>query len=68
MYHELICHLNLHFILFKAAGIGYSNIFKSVVYLKTMKDYSKFNEVYKKYFKKDYPARTLVEVIKSKSN
>merc|ERR1712111_24436 len=44
-----------------AAGIGYSNIFRSVVYLKTMKDYSKFNEVYKKYFKKDYPARTLVE-------
>lgn len=43
-------------------GWSLSNIIKVRVYLIDMKDYSKMNEVYQKYFKKDYPARVALAV------
>ena len=35
---------------------------KATVFLKTMKDYGKMNEVYRKYFHGNYPARAITEV------
>jgi 2-iminobutanoate/2-iminopropanoate deaminase len=35
---------------------------KNVLYLVDMNDFAQVNEVYKKYFKGDYPARTCVAV------
>ena len=32
------------------------------VFVKDLNNYSKFNEIYKEYFKKDYPARAVLEV------
>lgn len=38
------------------------NIVKMRIYLKDMKDYSKMNEVYAKYFSTDYPTRFALAV------
>jgi len=35
---------------------------KNVVYLVDMNDFAKVNEVYKRYFKSDFPARTCIAV------
>ena len=35
---------------------------KNVVYLKDMNDFAKVNEVYKEFFKENYPARTCIAV------
>lgn len=35
---------------------------KNVLYLVDMADFGKVNEIYKRYFKSDYPARTCVAV------
>ncbi|TNV74382.1 hypothetical protein FGO68_gene11311 [Halteria grandinella] len=35
---------------------------KNVLYLVDMADFAKVNEIYKRYFKSDYPARTCVAV------
>lgn len=48
-----------------AAGATVGNIVKTTVYLKNIKDFSKMNRAYKKFFKansvENYPARTTVE-------
>ncbi|MFX1451530.1 MAG: RidA family protein [Promethearchaeota archaeon] len=54
-------------IILKAAGANVSNIVKTTVFLKNIKDFSKMNMVYKKFFKENgvtekFPARTTVEV------
>ena len=39
-----------------------SNIIKVVIYLSDMKDYAKLNEIYSKFFTKDYPTRVAIAV------
>ena len=46
----------------KAAGMDFSNVIKSNVYLTDMANFQKLNEVYKSYFKVDPPARTTIGV------
>ena len=46
----------------KAAGLDFSNVVKSDVYLTDMANFEKMNEVYKTYFKSDRPVRATVGV------
>jgi 2-iminobutanoate/2-iminopropanoate deaminase len=48
---------NLGFVL-EAAGCNYNNVVKCTLLLADMKDFPEINEVYKEFFKPDYPART----------
>lgn len=43
-------------------GWSLSNIDKARIFLTNMKDYEKMNEVYSKYFSKDYPTRFALAV------
>jgi len=47
---------------FKASGACANDVIKTTVYLKDMNDFAQMNEVYKKYFTENFPARTCVEV------
>ncbi len=44
------------------AGTGFDRVVRTTVYLKSMDDFSAVNEVYARFFTKDYPARACVEV------
>ncbi len=44
------------------AGVGFDNVVKTTIFLKSMGDFPKVNEVYGGYFKKTPPARSTVEV------
>ncbi|MDP9264283.1 MAG: RidA family protein [Acidobacteriota bacterium] len=46
----------------EAAGSDMDRVVKSTVYLRTMADFAAMNEVYKKYFKQEPPARATVAV------
>ncbi len=46
----------------KAAGLDFSAVVKTSIFLKNMGDFPKVNEVYGKYFTKNPPARETVEV------
>src|SRR5688572_10996715 len=46
----------------KAAGMNFSHVVKSTIFLKNMNDFPKVNEVYGKYFQDAFPARETVEV------
>ncbi|MBT1702707.1 RidA family protein [Chryseosolibacter indicus] len=46
----------------KAAGLDFSNVVKSTIFLKDMNAFPKVNEVYGSYFKTAPPARETVEV------
>lgn len=46
----------------KAAGTSLNMVVRSTVFLKNMGDFPAMNEVYGKYFAKDPPARSTVEV------
>ncbi len=46
----------------EAAGGSLENIVKVTVYLRDISKFDEFNEVYAQYFKKDPPARVVVEV------
>lgn len=48
--------------LVEAAGSKAENIIKTTVFIKEMNDFSTINEIYKKYFKEPFPARSCVEV------
>lgn len=52
---------NLQAIL-KEAGASFSNVVKFTIYLQSMDDFAKVNEVYGSYLKKPYPARATIEV------
>jgi 2-iminobutanoate/2-iminopropanoate deaminase len=54
---------NVEFIL-KAAGLDFSHVVKSSIFLKNMGDFPQVNEVYGSYFKMLPPARETVEVSK----
>ncbi len=45
-----------------AAGSSFSRVVKTTVFLSDMDDYAAVNEVYARYFRKPYPARSAVEV------
>ncbi|MBC2580641.1 RidA family protein [Clostridium sp. DJ247] len=44
------------------AGTTFDKVVKSTVFVKNMSDFAAVNEVYAKYFQKDMPARSCVEV------
>lgn len=46
----------------EGAGASLDKVVKTTVFIKNMNDFSVINEVYKKYFTKDFPARSCVEV------
>ena len=46
----------------KEIGWNLENVIKVRVYLTDMKNYSKMNGVYQRYFKKDYPTRVALAV------
>ncbi len=46
----------------KTAGFDYSNIVKTTIFLKDMNQFLQVNEVYARFFSKDFPARETVEV------
>jgi len=46
----------------EAAGCTLDDVVKTNVFIKDLKEFSKYNEVYKKHFKENYPARTTVKI------
>jgi len=42
------------------AGVSFSDVVKTTIYVTDMSNYADVNEVYASYFKKDYPARETV--------
>jgi 2-iminobutanoate/2-iminopropanoate deaminase len=44
------------------AGFEYENIVKTTIFLKDMNQFVQVNEVYARFFSKDFPARETVEV------
>ena len=52
---------NLHGILAEA-GFGFEHIIKTTIFLKSMDDFAKVNEIYGSYFTSDFPARETVAV------
>lgn len=55
------CLENIKAIL-EEGGSSLENVVKTTVYVKNMSDFADVNEVYAKYFSKDMPARSCVEV------
>ena len=49
-------------VILQEAGMDYSNIVKTTVFLKNMSDFVSVNEIYAKYFKENPPARSCVAV------
>jgi 2-iminobutanoate/2-iminopropanoate deaminase len=48
-------------IILEEAGSSLNKVLRVTAYLLTMKEYNRFNEVYKRYFTADPPARTCVQ-------
>jgi 2-iminobutanoate/2-iminopropanoate deaminase len=48
--------------LLKSQGLDFGNVVKSTVFLSDMNNFSAMNEVYAKYFTKEPPARSTVQV------
>ena len=48
--------------LLEAAGTSMENVVKTTVFIKSMDDFATINGIYSKYFEKDCPARSCVEV------
>jgi 2-iminobutanoate/2-iminopropanoate deaminase len=46
----------------EAAGSGLDKVIKTVIFIKSMNDFSAVNEVYSRYFTNNQPARSCVEV------
>ncbi|MFN8357813.1 MAG: RidA family protein [Spirosomataceae bacterium] len=46
----------------KTAGLNFSNVVKTSIFLKDMNNFAKVNEVYGHFFTDHYPARETVEV------
>jgi len=46
----------------EAAGCTLNDVVKTNVFIKDLKEFTKYNEVYKKYFKENFPARTTVKI------
>jgi 2-iminobutanoate/2-iminopropanoate deaminase len=48
--------------LLSAAGVGFGDVVKTVIYLASMGDFATVNEIYGRYFPDNAPARVTVEV------
>jgi 2-iminobutanoate/2-iminopropanoate deaminase len=48
-------------IILREAGSSLERVLKITVFLADMEEYGRFNEVYKRYFQKDRPARTCIQ-------
>lgn len=46
----------------KAAGLDFTDVVKTTIFLKNMGDFAKVNEIYGRYFIRDFPARETVQV------
>ncbi|XP_049302376.1 rutC family protein UK114 [Bactrocera dorsalis] len=46
----------------EAAGSSVDNVVKNTIFVKDLNDFGAFNEVYKKVFSKNFPARSCVQV------
>ena len=46
----------------KAAGMDFTNVVKSSIFMKDMNNFPRINEVYGRYFKESPPARESIEV------
>ncbi len=46
----------------KAAGMGFSNVLKSSIFVKNMDDFNAINAIYASFFEGNYPARETVQV------
>ena len=46
----------------KAAGMNFTNVVKTTIFLKDMSLFSQVNEIYGSYFSADYPARETIAV------
>ncbi|XP_024060702.2 2-iminobutanoate/2-iminopropanoate deaminase [Terrapene carolina triunguis] len=46
----------------KAAGCDYCNVVKTTVLMADMKDFSDINEIYKQFFRSNFPARAAYQV------
>ena len=46
----------------RSQGLDFSDVVKTTVFIKDMNEFKRINEVYGKYFAKDAPARSCVEV------
>jgi 2-iminobutanoate/2-iminopropanoate deaminase len=44
------------------AGMGFSNVVKTTIFITDMNQFGALNEVYGKYFESDFPARETVQV------
>lgn len=53
--------LNLRMIL-QEAGMNFSNVVKSTIFITDMSRFGEINEIYAKYFSGDFPARETVQV------
>jgi len=53
--------LNNIMIIVEEAGARMANVLKVTCYLADMEDFSRFNDVYKKYFQYDPPARSTIQ-------
>ncbi|WML35679.1 RidA family protein [Clostridium sp. OS1-26] len=47
----------------EAAGTSLDKVIKTTVFVKNMSDFAAVNEIYAKYFQKDMPARSCVQVV-----
>lgn len=52
----------------EAAGSSMAHVVKATVFLADMNDYAVMNEIYRKHFKQDFPARSAVQVAKLPAN
>lgn len=43
-------------------GLGFENVVKTTVFLTNLGDFAAMNEVYARYFKTDFPARSTIQV------
>ena len=48
--------------LVEASGVSLDQVVKTTVFIKNMDDFATVNNIYSKYFQKDCPARSCVEV------
>lgn len=46
----------------KAAGLTWSDVVNTTIYVKDLSNFQKINTLYAKYFEKDFPARTTIGV------
>ncbi|MBN20676.1 MAG: hypothetical protein CL678_05245 [Bdellovibrionaceae bacterium] len=52
----------------EAAGAEFSHVIRTTIFLKSMDDFPKVNEIYGRYFSEPFPARACVEVARLPKN